>query len=103
VYPSSQLVFSSPEDHPPPTPGYAQATASVEDLLTRAGDLGKIVGDLVNAMTDDEHEDSPDRSDPIPQQPQQQQQQTNGHGQQQRRSSYDRKNPPAPPPKKRSS
>lgn len=45
---------------PPPTPGYVPATASVEDLLNRAGDLGKAVGDLVQVMTDDEHEDSPE-------------------------------------------
>ncbi|XP_035715809.1 dystrophin isoform X4 [Folsomia candida] len=46
---------------PPPTPGYNSATASVEELLARTSDLGKAVGELVQTMTDDEHEDSPEQ------------------------------------------
>ncbi|CAL8109930.1 unnamed protein product [Orchesella dallaii] len=57
----SSSQFGEDGRPPPPTPGYVAATASVEDLLNRAGDLGKAVGDLVQVMTDDEHEDSPER------------------------------------------
>jgi hypothetical protein len=48
------------ERPPPPTPGYPAGSVSVEDLLNRAGDLGKAVEELVSAMTDDEHEESPE-------------------------------------------
>ncbi|ODM96852.1 Dystrophin, isoform D [Orchesella cincta] len=57
----SSSQFGEDGRPPPPTPGYVAATASVEDLLNRAGDLGKAVTDLVQVMTDDEHEDSPER------------------------------------------